>query len=261
MSSQVLLKTRRMQAYIVVALCAFVGMLLLVRTTPAQQRPERKAANLQVLDSTISHDELIDIMGKFSSALGVDCDYCHVPSKAPGSREMDFASDEKPEKKVARAMFQMTSAINASYLAKITELESPRVPVECVTCHRGQPLPIQLEDLLSKTLAEHGMPAVDSTYRDLRENYYGSGSFDFGERVLVHLAYNLFEQNSKDAMSLLKLNEEFNPKSSLNQWAMGKLYLSTGDTLKAVVEYKRALEYDPNNRRAKRELDALGIKP
>jgi len=38
------------------------------------------------------------------------------------------------------------------------------------------------------------------------------------------------------------------------------LYLSTGDTTQAITEYKRALELDPKNRRAKRGLEALGVK-
>ncbi len=253
-------KSKYIQVLIVLGGCCLAAVMMVVGGS-AQQRPERKPANLQVLDSTISHDELINQMGKISDALGVGCDYCHSPGKDPSSREMDFASDAKKEKLVARAMMRMTREINGSYLAKINELESPRVTVECVTCHHGQPEPIQLVDLLAKTLAEKGMAVVDSTYRDLRANFYGSAAYDFSDRVLIHLAYEISEENSKDALSLLKLNQEFNPQSSFNEWAMGQLYLSTGDTTLAINGFKRALQIDPNNRRAKRGLDALGVKP
>lgn len=259
MDSTTLSKSKPIRTLIVLGLCLFAAALI-AQGTLAQPRPEPKATNLQVLDSTISHDELIDQMGKFTLALGVGCDYCHAAAKDPNSREMDFASDAKKEKQVARAMLRMTRDINGTYIGKINELESPRVVVECVTCHRGQTEPIQLEDLLSRTLTEKGMPAVDSTYRALRADYYGSATFDFSERVLVHMAYDLSEEHSKDAMSLLKLNEEFNPKSSFNQWAMGQLYLSDGDTVQAKAEFKRALEFDPKNRRAKRSLESLGEK-
>ncbi len=259
MASHSLSKSKTARTLIVLGACLAVAALI-AQGSLAQPRPEPKATNLQVLDSTMSHDELIDQMGKFTLALGVGCDYCHSPSKDPNSREMDFASDAKKEKHIARAMLRMTHDINANYVGKISELETPRVAVECMTCHRGQTEPIQLEDLLAQVLAEKGMAGVDSTYRELHEKYYGSATFDFGERTLVHMAYDLSEENSKDAMSLLKLNQEFNPKSSFNQWAMGQLYLSEGDTTQAIQEYKRAIELDPKNRRAKRSLDALGVK-
>lgn len=259
MNSRSAIKSWPIRTYIFGAICA-ATVVIMAAVGAAQQRPQPKPTNLQVLDSTITHDELIDQMGKFTNALGVGCDYCHSPSKDPNSRDMDFASDAKKEKIVARAMMKMTRDINGTYLANVTGLEAPLVAVECMTCHRGQTELIQLADLLSKTLAEKGMVAVDSTYRELREQYYGSGTFDFSEGVLVHLAYDISEEDSKDALSLLKLNQEFNPKSSFNQWAMGQLYLSTGDTTQAITEYKRALELDPKNRRAKRGLESLGVK-
>lgn len=259
MTSSSQLKTRYIQTLIVVITYGVVAIAMTVGTS-AQQRPHPKPSNLQVLDSTISHDELIDVMGKFTNALGVGCDYCHSPSKDPTSRDMDFASDAKKEKLVARAMMKMTRDINGTYLGNVKGLEAPVVAVECMTCHRGQTEPIQLGDLLSKTLAEKGIAAVDSTYRELREQYYGSATFDFSDRVLIHLAYDIPEDQSKDALHLLKLNQEFNPKSSFNEWAMGQLYLSTGDTTLAIAGFKRALEIDPKNRRAKHGLESLGVK-
>jgi len=259
MNFRLLIKSWSNRTYLVATVCA-VAVVIMATVATAQQRPQPKPTNLQVLDSTITHDELINQMGKFTNALGVGCDYCHSPGKDPNSREMDFASDAKKEKLVARAMMKMTRDINGTYLANVEGLEAPLVAVECMTCHRGQTEPIQLADLLSRTMTEKGMAAVDSTYRELREQYYGSGTFDFSEGVLVHLAYDISEGNSQDALNLLKLNQEFNPKSSFNQWAMGQLYLSTGDTTQAITEYKRALELDPKNRRAKRGLESLGVK-
>lgn len=258
MHSSLLSKSKPFRTLVVLGICLLVAAIA-AKGTPAQPESEHKHMNLQVLDSTISHDELIDQMGKFTAALGVGCDYCHAPAKDPNSREMDFASDKMKEKHIARAMLRMTKDINLAYLGKINELETSHVKVECMTCHRGNTEPILLEDLLAQTLEEKGMSGVDSTYRALRENYYGSGTFDFGERVLVHLAYDISEENSKDALALLKLNQEFNPKSSFNQWAMGQLYLTTGDTAMAITEYKNALQLDSKNMRAKRSLEALGV--
>lgn len=218
-----------------------------------------RPTNLLVIDKGISHDSLIDVMGKFTNALGVGCDFCHA-AKADNPRDMDFASDEKPEKRIARDMMRMTVGINQSYIGKMADLESPRLEVQCITCHRGQPEPEQLEDVLWDAYHSNGMGALDSTYRELRSSNYGGQSFDFRDHVLVHLAFELSEMKPDDAESLLILNREFNPQSALNEWATGKLYLQQGDSTRATVAFKRALEINPNYRRAKRELDALGVK-
>ena len=75
--------------------------------------------------------DLLDIMnGGYSKALGVTCTHCHV--------ETDFASDEKPPKRVAREMAAMHRRINQT-LARMKALDS--LPedrfINCGTCHRG----------------------------------------------------------------------------------------------------------------------------
>lgn len=75
--------------------------------------------------------DLLDIMnGGYSKALGVDCTHCHV--------ETDFASDQKPPKRVAREMAAMHRRINQT-LARMKALDS--LPedrfINCGTCHRG----------------------------------------------------------------------------------------------------------------------------
>jgi hypothetical protein len=75
--------------------------------------------------------DLLDIMNSgYSKALGVDCTHCHV--------DTDFASDEKPPKRVAREMAAMHRGINQA-LGKMKALDS--LPedryINCGTCHRG----------------------------------------------------------------------------------------------------------------------------
>ena len=69
----------------------------------------------------------------FSRGLGVRCGSCHVRG--------DFASDEKSEKKVARAMWKMVGDINHTYLANMKDLDDEMPTVNCWTCHRGRPKP------------------------------------------------------------------------------------------------------------------------
>ncbi len=235
-----------------------VGLALLYSADSKAQESE-KPTNLKILDSTISHDQLISIMSGFSGALGVHCDYCHARSADPKERELDFASDAKKTKLAARDMMKMVGNINGMFISHLPTEDSPRVVVECVTCHRGQPRPFQLEDVLKTAFAAHGLKAVDSTYRDLRRQYYGSGTYDFSDRVLASLALDISHNNGADAMAIIKLNKEFNPQSAPNEWAMGRIYLQMDDTAAAIVELKKALEIDPNYRRASHDLQTLGI--
>ena len=97
--------------------------------------------NLKVLPVNISHDELIATMRGFTRALGTRCDHCHAagPPAADGREQLDFPSDAKPEKNVARTMIRMVRSINGDYIGKIdTEKKNQ---VTCGTCHRGHVIP------------------------------------------------------------------------------------------------------------------------
>ena len=77
---------------------------------------------------------LLNIMEMgFSGSLGVTCTHCHNPN--------DWASEEKPQKQIARDMMAMVGKINGELLTAIDNLESDRPAVNCTTCHRGQVKP------------------------------------------------------------------------------------------------------------------------
>ena len=102
---------------LVTSLCA--GMF--VAQSFAKPHDDDKATNLKVLPKNTSEKELHDIMKSYSMALGVHCNYCHVAeqSSGEGRPKMDFASDAKPEKLIARKMMMMTAAINENYIGKM----------------------------------------------------------------------------------------------------------------------------------------------
>ncbi len=62
-------------------------------------------------------------MMAYSAALGVKCDFCHVPR--------EFDKDEKPAKETARMMIVMTQELNAKF-------PDGKVHITCYTCHRGE---------------------------------------------------------------------------------------------------------------------------
>src|SRR5512140_2509209 len=94
--------------------------------------------NVQVLSSTLTHDELIGVMRGFTKALGVHCDHCHMLIPGGGERDFDFPSDAKPEKNVARTMLRMVQTINNEYVGKVN---AHGQRVMCGTCHRGHSVP------------------------------------------------------------------------------------------------------------------------
>lgn len=94
--------------------------------------------NLKVLPQNISKDSLDYLMKNYALSLGVKCTHCHVPSKTD-PKKLDFASDDKIEKEIARGMIQMTNDLNANYFQPHFPDPKPKQVhvVNCVMCHRG----------------------------------------------------------------------------------------------------------------------------
>ena len=131
-----MLFTKKNLAVIMISL--FVAAGIAATKPPA----EHKHTNLKILPKNITDEELDKIMDKFKDALGVKCGFCHAPSKDSTSHHLDFASDDKPEKNIARKMMKMTGKINKKYFSYNKNEQGMFVPtVECMTCHRGSPHP------------------------------------------------------------------------------------------------------------------------
>lgn len=114
-------------------------------TLDARQWTPPNPTNLQVLDKAISTRDLIATMKGFTRGLGVRCQHCHA-YKGDNPDDLgafDFASDEKAEKRTARAMLRMLAAINDDYLKGVGEPPAGGKPkVTCYTCHRGEKKPL-----------------------------------------------------------------------------------------------------------------------
>jgi hypothetical protein len=215
--------------------------------------------NLKVLPKDISKRELVGAMRGFASGLGVRCNHCHPgPENLQG---MDFATDELETKRIARTMMLMTREINQTHLPA-TKREAP-TKVECSTCHRGLTDPRSLKAVLADTLEETGSAGAVKQYRELRDEHYGGGSYDFGAGTLNSLAESL-ARGQKDvdgAVELMRLNVEFNPDAAFSHLLLGQIYAAKGDTPAAIASIERCLELEPDNRWAKQSLDALKKAP
>lgn len=118
------------------------GLVVFVIIGIAASRHPKEFKNLKVLPRNISEQTLDSVMGEFTKALKVDCDFCHV-KPADTTAEWDMASDANPEKSIARKMIEMSNDINKKFFKATTIYgdENVLLEVHCVTCHHGQPHP------------------------------------------------------------------------------------------------------------------------
>lgn len=139
---------------LVLVLVLILGCTTTAQTTPTVAQAPSEFKNVQVLPKTLTRQELIAIMRTFTRGLGVRCNHCHVVTETTPEEKLDFPSDAKEEKRVARVMIQMTQQINGAWLERVEEAEGhheevtpeasatllqPRVG--CWTCHRGKTEP------------------------------------------------------------------------------------------------------------------------
>jgi hypothetical protein len=129
--------------FLLVAAACFVTIAAYApQTGAAAAAPRRESfpvpTNLKVLSKDMTGEQIHTLMVQWTASLGVQCSSCHSEDhgymEPDGRPSLDFASDSKPMKAVARTMFTMTEEINTKYVAGI---DNSGVPVTCSTCHRG----------------------------------------------------------------------------------------------------------------------------
>src|ERR1700730_2196555 len=100
---------KRMSCGIALGIVFLVGLPASSQPPAAggQQAPP-PMTNLQIWPKDTPPAVVLQFMNAFDDSLGVQCNYCHVEQ---GGR-LDFASDEKREKKVARQMILLRDSIN-----------------------------------------------------------------------------------------------------------------------------------------------------
>jgi tetratricopeptide (TPR) repeat protein len=224
--------------------------------TPAAGQQPPPMTNLQVFPKDTPRQQVQAAMNAFEQALGVQCSYCHV-NEGRGGRN-DFASDEKQTKKTARQMMILAREINSKLPEAVGKPATDTTRVGCATCHRGVAIPKQLTDLVTDAAAGGGASAGLAKYKELREKYYGGQSYDFSEGSLIAIAQRAnAAQKSDDALAYLNANLEYFPKSARTYVAMAQVHNGKGDKAAAIKDLEKAVELDPNNARAKAQLQQL----
>ena len=206
--------------------------------------------NLQVLGDEFKGAKLGEVMRGFATSLGVRCEHCHV-GDGMDLTTFDFAADDKPAKHKARLMLEMVAAMNDDYLSRLSEIETrdePQLQVECITCHRGQPRPVMLGDLLEQKVHTEGIEAAIAEYRALRERYYGGFSYDFSSGVLTGLGERLSKAGDHETgIRFVKLEIEFNGETPSAYYTLGGIEASASRVDDAIDSYTKGLALAPEN--------------
>jgi tetratricopeptide (TPR) repeat protein len=176
---------------------------------------------------------------------------------------MDYAADDKRQKRTARVMLTLTNDINAS-IATLPTAPGIRKPaaglvrVQCATCHRGVTNPQLLPDLLAQAMIGKGEAAAVALYRDLRQRYFGTEAYDFRESVLLDLGrQSLASQKPDDALAWLQLNVELYPNFTESYLVLSQVHARKKDQAAAIKDLEKAIALDPSNASVKRQLAAL----
>ena len=237
----------------------------------APAAPPTTHQNLKILPADIPQQQLLQTMQGFAQGLGVQCGYCHATVAAPegaargagaGQRgrgpaapQFNYPSDEKPTKNVAREMMGIVRDLNSRVTQAVGKGADASTRVQCVTCHRGVAIPKQLGEILTATSTEKGTPAAIALYKELRKQYFGAQAYDFSEMTLVTFAPRA--ATPEDQAAWLRLNLDYFPFSSRTYAALAQVQQKQNDKDGAVKSLTRALELDPQNAQAKRQLDQL----
>ena len=247
------------------AAVTIIGAAIAVPGNTHAQFPPDSLVNIKVLPEDITVRQLIGVMRGFAGALGVRCQYCHVGEAGQPLSAFDFPSDEKETKRKARVMLRMVQSINGEHLAQLETRGEPAVVVECATCHRGQSRPMMIDDVLRQAYAEGGIDAMAARYRALRQQYYGSHTYDFRSFILTNLAAELGRSGEMtDAQALLSLNLEFFPDDP--RVRVAHALASVESTMIAdgpqagVARFRELQEQFPPGRASENQLNSLGYR-
>ena len=231
------------------------ALLLVVGVAFAQApaQPE-KPKNLKVLPKDWSREQVVAVMQNFTAALGVGCNFCHVINQG---QPPDFASDDKKEKDMARAMMKIATDLNANLPKALGTEPKDTTRIGCITCHRGVPEPKQLGEILAKTSAEKGFPAAAAQYDELKGKYYGAQAYDFTDQGLIATATPLRATRTDEAIQFLNLGLQKFPQSAPTYVALAQAQEAKKDTKAAIASLEKALAIDPKNAQATRLLGEL----
>jgi tetratricopeptide (TPR) repeat protein len=195
-------------------------------------------------------------MQEIAQGLGVKCEYCHG-GMGRGAGQPAAPSQTPSRVEIARAMIAMTRDLNEKIALATGKPGKDVTRVTCITCHRGVAIPGQLADIVARTALEKGPEDAVAQYRDLRAQYYGRQSYDFGEETLLNAAQQVVRVKPAASIPLLQANLEFYPKSVRSYAQIAFAYTRDLNDEAAITTLEKALEIEPDNGTIRGQLEQL----
>lgn len=240
---------------------AAISLIVVANAAAAQgagKFPPDSLVNTRVIAKSTPVIQVIGMMRNFTFDLGVRCQFCHEGTEGQPLSQFNFASDAKRTKLVARQMMLLVQEANRR-VDTLPGHQADDPQVTCATCHRGVSKPMPLYAAVLEAGKSAGADSAIRLYRTLRQRYYGSGSYDFGEGQLNTAAFRLGQAGKfDDALALLGLNEELYPGSSGMYVFRGNILLMKADTNAAAAAFHEAVKRDSTNGEARGRLRAIG---
>jgi tetratricopeptide (TPR) repeat protein len=123
-----------------------------------------------------------------------------------------------------------------------------------VSFRAAKGIPPSLEGFRAE-LGRRGFERASEIYAVMKKE---KPDFKLDESAINEWGYRVMQENHlKEAIALLKLNIQNYPNSSNAYTFLGETYFKSGDKQLARVNYKKALDKDPNNSEAKDKLKQL----
>jgi CubicO group peptidase (beta-lactamase class C family) len=113
-----------------------------------------------------------------------------------------------------------------------------------------------ISNVVADTIRHRGVEAAVAQYRELKRT--DPNGYDFAERWLENLGAMLAGHNrTADAIAIMRLNVEQYPQSARGWERLAGVCFKGGEKQLAIESYRRTLELDPQNERAKDRLRIL----
>ncbi|HSQ47442.1 MAG TPA: hypothetical protein VLM44_11060 [Lutibacter sp.] len=139
-----------------------------------------------------------------------------------------------------------------TYIVLVPKEKNTPIVYNFIKLNEGEKVPSEYLDNKEFDKALEGYLAIkkkDSLDSSIDENYFNS------------LGYKtLRDKNFELAIAIFKINVALYPNSSNVYDSLGEAYLKSGDTLKAIENYKIAVTFDSGNNRAKNQIKKLEKK-
>ncbi len=222
-----------------------IGILTVTAHAQIPMEVFQNPKNLKVLAPDISPEELRARMFSFGQQVGIRCSKCHDFKPDTPFAERDYASDKKELKRVAREMMLIVQDMNSAVSAIDRGPDHKAITVQCVTCHRGVNQPRQIEEIIESSVREDGLTSAIEQYRELREVWYGTGTYNFSAWRLGGIAQSIFDNgDTESGMQVHALNLELNGNDGSVYFHRAESYEKQGRIEDAITDFERALELD-----------------